>query len=130
MRATSKIVHNFTKNEYFLMKFSEVVKLMSSATSQSLSANGQVRTTFRRDFHFKFQDKILPKSLPKYAYFPLEFHSTSSYGTPRKKIDDNFFPSFLNPPSWNYFQLNFNLRSGIMDLLTRPRATPTFLTKM
>ena len=55
MRAKSKIVHNFTKNEYFLMKFSEVVKLMSSATSQSLSANGQVWTTFWTDFHFKFQ---------------------------------------------------------------------------
>ena len=41
-RATSKILDNFTKNEYFWTKLSEVVKLMSTATSQSLSTNGQV----------------------------------------------------------------------------------------
>ena len=36
------------------MKISEVVKLMSTATSQSLSTNGQVWTTFRTSFGFKF----------------------------------------------------------------------------
>ena len=46
-RATSKILDNFAKNEYFWMKFSEVVKLVSTATSQSLSTNGQVWTTLR-----------------------------------------------------------------------------------
>ena len=50
----SKIVDNFTKNQYFLMKFSEVVKLMSTATSQSLSTNGQVWTTFWMSFGSKF----------------------------------------------------------------------------
>ena len=54
LRVKSKIGHNFTKNGYFLMKFWEVVKLISSATSQSLSTNGQVWTTFRTSFGFKF----------------------------------------------------------------------------
>ena len=56
LRATSKILDNFTKNEYFWAKLSEVVKLMSTATSQSLSTNGQVWSTLRAvlvlNFHF------------------------------------------------------------------------------
>ena len=64
----SKIVHNFTKNKYFLMKFSEVVKLVGSATSQSLSTNGQVWTTFRTGLDFKFQlfHQISALDIPEY----------------------------------------------------------------
>ena len=107
LRATSKILDNFTKNEYFWAKLSEVVKLMSTATSQSLSTNGQVWSTLRAvldlNFHFfsfeprsknhrfspkwKFENKFSGRK--KIRFFLKHFFSSSlELKVPRKVVSD------------------------------------------